>query len=800
MDVDVEILRTLTGGGSRCRLRLLGSFDVAPELLRPSGRKARALLAWLALTDKPVPRDRAAAMLWSRSAEAQAHASLRQCLVELRAFTKSNPPLLVVERDRLYLRTDRVGSDAVDLETFATAGDADGLAMLMPDSPGAPLADLDGIDPMFDEWLSGERARLHERVLRAALACIEQALATGRTEAARRLTAQLCDFDPTSEAAARAEMSATAARGDRDGVRRAWRRIERVLSEDLAVKPADETRAHYRHLASAPLNLPAATQSADDTPFSASRSRPFHRLALAGAGAVVLVAVVTLGIGRPATPAKTNAIRVESVAGATDRESHAFARNLSADLARFASATGVAISVDDVATSRSHLLVKTAVERHADRLEVQARLVSPENNAVLWSRTFSGKVDYGVGLRERTAASLAVLMRCALAASDGRPDRFDAGTLSLVLAVCDATYDDPARVRLNAQRLVVQRPDLAVAWAWLAKAQANEAADAADRPVAARWRALALRNARKAMSIDPDLGLAHFVLALVEHDDDLASIRTLPRMERAFRVDPEMIEGFSHYATTLFNAGYVGASVRPALHSTTLNPIACVMHSATVRRLLAAGRTAEAFAFQAMAERLWPDHPAVLEQRLRMMLEHGDPDAALALRATRTRAEGRVPDAPPLMVHMANWRRDPAGFDRRALDADAKAEFAIYPSSAWVIASVYARIGDEDQALRWLGRAPVRGVHDQWSFLFLPQVAALRRDPRFFAKMGELGLVDIWQERKQWPDFCYEPGLRYDCRAEAKRLLERRAGRAIGAKARSVASWGHRPGVPAPLT
>jgi hypothetical protein len=36
--------------------------------------------------------------------------------------------------------------------------------------------------------------------------------------------------------------------------------------------------------------------------------------------------------------------------------------------------------------------------------------------------------------------------------------------------------------------------------------------------------------------------------------------------------------------------------------------------------------------------------------------------------------------------------------------------------------------------------------------------------------MADLGLVSWWVKRRQWPDFCSEPGLKYDCAAEAAKL------------------------------
>jgi hypothetical protein len=35
---------------------------------------------------------------------------------------------------------------------------------------------------------------------------------------------------------------------------------------------------------------------------------------------------------------------------------------------------------------------------------------------------------------------------------------------------------------------------------------------------------------------------------------------------------------------------------------------------------------------------------------------------------------------------------------------------------------------------------------------------------------ARLGLVDYWRSSGHWPDFCADPGLPYDCKAEAARL------------------------------
>ena len=51
-----------------------------------------------------------------------------------------------------------------------------------------------------------------------------------------------------------------------------------------------------------------------------------------------------------------------------------------------------------------------------------------------------------------------------------------------------------------------------------------------------------------------------------------------------------------------------------------------------------------------------------------------------------------------------------------------------------------------------------------------PQFRELRRDPRFMVIARRYGLVDYWTATGRWPDFCFEPDLPYDCKAEVAKL------------------------------
>ena len=53
------------------------------------------------------------------------------------------------------------------------------------------------------------------------------------------------------------------------------------------------------------------------------------------------------------------------------------------------------------------------------------------------------------------------------------------------------------------------------------------------------------------------------------------------------------------------------------------------------------------------------------------------------------------------------------------------------------------------------------------AYLSLPLAAAMRADRRFMGLARKLGLVAYWRSSGHWPDFCSEPTLPYNCRAEA---------------------------------
>ena len=459
-------------------------------------------------------------------------------------------------------------------------------------------------------------------------------------------------------------------------------------------------------------------------------------------------------------------IGVEPVRSSVGEDSaERFASEVSADLARFAGTVSRITLVDrTLASARSaDLLVRVTVERDAAAMVARARVVEAQSGSIILARDFRDEDGDVARLRDRTAVGLAGIMTCALERSAGAYQELS--LRRLYFAACDALEsEDGGRAEGLIRQLVAREPDVGAGWGCLAQLTLrSEAAGAAEKRALL---AQARRYAERAIRLDPGSGRGYAALAFSWADGDPRALRTL---ERGLRADPEHVGLYSAYATSLFNGGYVNASVEPAQRALALSPASRFRYGSAVRRLLAAGHEEQALAIQDQAERLFPGSPDIRMHKIRLLPYWTDPAAALA-EFERVSAEADMPSFASLTAIELRWRANPKSLDLSELDRTAEKEFADAPPAAWRNAALMTRLGQTERALAWLARAPRRETASQWSLLFWPEVAPLRRDPRFFAAMGELGLVDLWIERRQWPDFCNEPGLRYDCAAEARRL------------------------------
>ena len=346
------------GGADGWTLRLLGNV----VRLEREGATAipdvrTAVLLTLLAVDGPLPRDRAAALLWPDRPPTRARANLRQLLYRLRADAD------VVTGDPLAL-SPRV---ALDVDTIDPSGPAAGEGSLLD---GYDLEDTGELGERF----AAARARLVARVRERLQHRLEVAEQAGDTGLAAAAATSLAELEPLDEAAVQHAMRWLLSSGDASGALRLFVRSKEALARVLAVEPGDATVALARRAAASSARPFGADATHDATvpalaPPMPVPSETFVRHAeargwMAEGAALLLAQAGTLLPGRERARLLSQAAWLDHQAGrdaAAEAAAHAALDDVSADDARDASARVEAWFVlGSIARQRGDLAAATA--------------------------------------------------------------------------------------------------------------------------------------------------------------------------------------------------------------------------------------------------------------------------------------------------------------------------------------------------------------------------------------------------------------------------------------------------------
>jgi DNA-binding SARP family transcriptional activator len=227
---------------SDVEVRLLGEVEVLRDgraVPLPASKKTRALLGYLAVTERPHLRERLCELLWSGPDDPRA--ALRWSLSKLRSvLDDAATPRLVADRERVAFEPRGARVDLAEVRAALAAGptamDTGALCALAGRFRGDLLDGLEMPDAYrFHEWLAGEREAVRALRLRA-LGTIVDRLA-GEPEAALRWARERVAVDPLSESAHVAVIRLLAQMGSRNDALAQFEACARILSTELDAKP-----------------------------------------------------------------------------------------------------------------------------------------------------------------------------------------------------------------------------------------------------------------------------------------------------------------------------------------------------------------------------------------------------------------------------------------------------------------------------------------------------------------------------------------------------------------------------------
>jgi TolB-like protein/DNA-binding SARP family transcriptional activator/tetratricopeptide (TPR) repeat protein len=590
MATRIALLRAT--GDRRWRISTGGRFALVDAATgqdaSPPTRKARAILAFLCFqAGQHFTREKIATLLWGDRGEAQARASLRQALLEIRHATATGPTLLQSDREHIWAEAATLEPEALDETSWAHSDE------LLFD-------DLDHVSPDFDEWLAIARAGRNSNLAGALQAEIQRLIARGRGAAALPLIDRLDRLDPLDESTLRLALRAEYQAGRVAGIERRVRDFDCRLQEELGVRVSSESKALRDELIEALGTSKGAPrlresqpteQPAVGTPRAGDRKRRWGSLLAAALLALLALGYAgfrTLSSAQETAPTMLAVLPFEASHG-TDGD---FAEGLSDELiAQLARNRGLRVigrtsawqykgkAVDLRTIGRqlgAEYLVEGDVSQASDRMRVSVSLIRARDGTAMWSRvyrataqqtpflrgTIGGAVVAALGLPEEPAVAVGY-----------KPDG-EAYALYLRARTLFRQRNNPSLE--NARTLLLEAiridPKFAPPWAyagWITFVLGEDKFPL--DPTRPDGPSMSGRQAvEHALVLDPNLADAHGLLGMIEGPSTVDGFRHLQRAVQLAPNDPQIL---FWYSRALRAAGDYRGHAEVARKAVALDPL-----------------------------------------------------------------------------------------------------------------------------------------------------------------------------------------------------------------------------------
>jgi DNA-binding SARP family transcriptional activator/predicted ATPase len=251
---------------AKLELKLLGSAEVWLDGRAVTGfrsGKARALLYYLSVSGRAQPRSVLAGLFWGGVAENHARRSLTMTLSNLRQLVGGH---LDIARETVAFDTNSpYWLDTAVFEAGVTAASQSQNIDEWEQAIDLYRGDfLEGFylqdTPEFEQWVSGERIRLRERMLQALHLLADHLAAQDDLPQAIETLRRLLAFEPWREEAHRSLMRLLARGGQRSAALAQFEICRQMLAEEFDVEPETETVALYERIRAGELSKGAVEQ------------------------------------------------------------------------------------------------------------------------------------------------------------------------------------------------------------------------------------------------------------------------------------------------------------------------------------------------------------------------------------------------------------------------------------------------------------------------------------------------------------------------------------------------------------
>ena len=396
----------------------------------------------------------------------------------------------------------------------------------------------------------------------------------------------------------------------------------------------------------------------------------------------------------------------------------------------------------------------------------------------LWTASVDGHADRLVDLRQQAVAKLGDVLACAVEVRPHSRD-LDPEILGLYLNGCgrmsdvEASAGDETRAASSGKSPNGRPTSRPVGNLVLIEVRSFPSTPQHEHAALA---AAVRDHLARARQLDPTLPEVAAANALFHPEDGTKPAHALAVLDQGLHARPESALLHGMRSQYLRDVGRLNEGVAEADRAMRLNPLSPAIRDAYISSLAYAGRTGAAMRQLDDAEKIWPSSTVLRDVRYRLDLRYGDPRNAM--RMLKERGAGDLQPVPTDTAWQAfiEARLNPGTGNRENAVEAFRQRYRREPADIPGFLQALGTFGRVDEAYEVVKPAEtLDSMLVSTETLFRPHMRSIRSDPRFIGLAARLGLLAYWLKSNVWPDFCSEPQLPYDCRAEAARLKQRAA-------------------------
>jgi tetratricopeptide (TPR) repeat protein len=494
------------------------------------------------------------------------------------------------------------------------------------------------------------------------------------------------------------------------------------------------------------------------------RTSPPRRTVVVAVGALSVLLAAGVGVYFwESRQASALTVAILPVGGAQSGAAD-YSRSISTDMASFLSAHGNSASVldpGDAAVRSATYRFNIGFSGHGPGVDTSLSMTEEGQKGIIWSQNWSVPDVSSVDLNKQMSFAASRALLCAMEARQGTV-QLNSSALKLYIVACSslAQSDAPdSELESTFSQIVQQEPNFAPAWEDLAFVRSEIAFTRAQEDGTAPPSLLnaareAIDRARRLAPRSSKVLLAEAGLAVSGGSGD-----PLALVNRAIALEPNESTNYTYRSNMLLGVGRLRDAVADSQKATDLDPISPTLAGLEIYTLMCAGKLSDARDHLAAAQKIWPHNGVIKAADFTFSVSYGDPRHAEQL------LDEADPAIEPLRKTLAARENPTPDNIEKALDTWRQGARA-NPALATPYLLTLGAFGRTDEAFDFLSQTKAKTFVDT-SALFRPELKDLRSDKRFMAVAAQYGLVQGWKSSGNWPDFCSEPSLTYDCKTEA---------------------------------